>query len=99
MTAEARMTPFAPEARPRLARGCRLRESSNADSVLLMPERALKVNGTALRVLQLCDGQRTLAEILASLASEFPAKSPVQLEEDTIRFLERLREKRAIDLG
>jgi pyrroloquinoline quinone biosynthesis protein D len=92
------MTEFSREARPRLARGCRLRESGVDDSMLLMPERALKVNGTALRVLQLCDGQHTLAEILAALASEFPAQPPSRLEEDTIQFLERLREKRALDL-
>jgi pyrroloquinoline quinone biosynthesis protein D len=93
------MAQLSHDARPRLARGCRLRESSGADSVLLMPERALKVNGTALRVLQLCDGQRTLAEILAALAAEFPAQPPGRLETETIRFLERLREKRAVDLG
>lgn len=86
------------DARPRLARGCRLGESTGGSSVLLMPERALKINGTALRVLQLCDGRRTVGEILAALASEFPAHPVNRLEADTIQFLERLREKRGIDL-
>ena len=99
MSAEGQTIEISPAARPRLARGCRLRDSSSEPSMLLMPERALKVNGTALRVLQLCDGQRTFAEILAALTAEFPAQSPGDMERDTTQFLHRLLEKRAIDLS
>jgi pyrroloquinoline quinone biosynthesis protein D len=90
------MTLISHESRPRLARGCRLRQQTGGDSVLLMPERALKINGTGLRILQLSDG-RTVDEILTALASEFPAQSPANLEAGAMQFLERLHEKRAID--
>jgi pyrroloquinoline quinone biosynthesis protein D len=93
------MTEIAREARPRLAKGCRLNEQAAGGPVLLMPERALRLNATGVRIVQLCDGSRTLEQILQTLAAEFPGAKQQQREADAATFLQRLHEKRAIDLS
>ena len=56
--------------RPKLATGVRLhRDKVREQDVLLFPEGALVLNDTALEVLELCDGERTLDDIAAVLAS------------------------------
>jgi pyrroloquinoline quinone biosynthesis protein D len=45
--------------------------------VLLAPERILSPDQTAVAVLQLCDGKRTVKEIAATLAKEYSA--PVEV--------------------
>ena len=62
-----------------------------------MPEAALKLNGPGLKILQSCDGQRTFTEIVQELQTVFNGQAPEQIESDTAAFLERLRERRAID--
>ena len=48
--------------RPKLATGVRLhRDKVREQDVLLFPEGALVLNETAVEVLELCDGERTLA--------------------------------------
>jgi pyrroloquinoline quinone biosynthesis protein D len=89
---------LAREACPRLANGCRLQEGAASGPVLLMPERALRLNPPGLRILQLCDGKRAISEILSALSAEFPGAQAGRLEEDTLGFLERLHATRAIDL-
>jgi pyrroloquinoline quinone biosynthesis protein D len=57
---------------PRLAEGVRLRWDGVRDShVLLFPEGALKLNSTALAVLELCDGERSLGEISKLLSERY----------------------------
>jgi pyrroloquinoline quinone biosynthesis protein D len=59
-------------ARPRFAVGVRLRRDAVRDRhVLLYPEGALALNPTAAAVLELCDGERTLDEIVATLSARF----------------------------
>ena len=59
-------------ARPCLARGVRLREDPvTREEALLYPEGVLLLNGTAAAVIELCDGKRTLAEIVAVLADRY----------------------------
>jgi pyrroloquinoline quinone biosynthesis protein D len=59
-----------PFARPKLATGVRLhRDKVRAQDVLLFPEGALVLNETALEVLELVDGERSLDGI-ASILSE-----------------------------
>ena len=66
------MTPLADDARPRLARGVRLQEDkARGGFVLLAPERVLQANATAVEVLRLCDGERTLAGVVDALAAQF----------------------------
>jgi len=52
--------------RPRLAPGCRLGEN-NQQRVLLMPERALRLNGPSLEIVERCDGKHTVQQIISEL--------------------------------
>lgn len=60
--------------RPTLASGVRLHRDRVRDRiVLLFPEGALALNETAAQVLELCDGVRTLDEIVAQLSDQYGA--------------------------
>ncbi|HUI60724.1 MAG TPA: pyrroloquinoline quinone biosynthesis peptide chaperone PqqD [Steroidobacteraceae bacterium] len=86
------------ESVPRLARGCRLTEDPSRGWVLLIPEGILRLSGPGPRILQRCDGSRTLGEIVRELGEEFAAGDPARVAADTAAFLERLRERRIIVL-
>jgi coenzyme PQQ biosynthesis protein PqqD len=83
--------------RPRLALGCRLTESSGPTATLLMPERAMRLNGPALEIVRRCDGTRTLADIAGELQALFPGADAVVIENDAADLLERLHERRGVD--
>ena len=54
-------------ATPRLAPGVRLNEKSQLPRTLLMPERALRLNGPSLEIVQLCDGHHSVQQIAEKL--------------------------------
>jgi pyrroloquinoline quinone biosynthesis protein D len=83
-------------ARPKLAAGCRWGGSAEA-RVLLVPEGAIRVQGPGEKILRLCDGSRTFAEVLTQLQQEFSQGDPAQIRADASRFLEQLHEKRVVD--
>lgn len=57
---------------PRLATGARLRYDEVRDEhLLLIPEGAVRLNPTAVAVLELCDGERTLEEIVIALSQRY----------------------------
>ncbi len=57
---------------PRLMTGARLRYDNVRDEhVLLIPEGVVKLNPTAAEVLELCDGERSLDEIVAALSARY----------------------------
>jgi pyrroloquinoline quinone biosynthesis protein D len=57
---------------PRLAPGCVLSyDSVRGQRHLLMPERVVRLNETSAAVLGLCDGTRTLGQIVTELSSRF----------------------------
>lgn len=59
-------------ARPRLAKGVRIRyDDARGEHVLLSPEAVLVLNPTSAEIVQLCDGRRTVAEILEELQSQY----------------------------
>jgi pyrroloquinoline quinone biosynthesis protein D len=89
--------PPSPDSRPRLALGCRLNDPAGGEATLLMPERAMKLNGPGLEIVRRCDGQRTVAAIAAELQGLYPSAPPATLEQDALQFLTRLWEKRAVD--
>jgi pyrroloquinoline quinone biosynthesis protein D len=75
--------------RPSLPRSVVLRRDHVRDAeLLLMPERAVLLNEEAGRILRLCDGHRTVEEIVAELAGVFPG-APVAA--DVPEFLTRVR--------
>lgn len=59
-------------ARPRLAKGFRIRfDDARGQHVLLSPEAVLILNSTSAEIVQLCDGRRTIAEMLDELQSQY----------------------------
>ena len=57
---------------PALPNGFRLHwDKVRSRHVLLFPEGALGLNDTAVRVLELCDGKRTIEDIAAELSPQF----------------------------
>lgn len=82
--------------RPRLAPGCRLGENNN-QRVLLMPERALRLMGPSLEIIQRCDGRRTVQEIISELQQIYSKAVPAKVEEDILGYLALLQKERALD--
>jgi pyrroloquinoline quinone biosynthesis protein D len=77
--------------RPVLARGVVLRRDPVRDAdLLLLPERVVVLDGSAGAVLQLCDGVRDVAAVVAELAVRHPV-APVATE--VPEFLHRLRKE------
>jgi Coenzyme PQQ synthesis protein D (PqqD) len=82
------------EGRPILKPGCRL---SAAGDVLLIPEGALKLAGPASRIVQSCDGTKTVPEIVTTLLNQFPGADPAKVSEETLGFLRKLGDRGAIE--
>ena len=58
--------------RPRLVTGARLRyDEVREEHVLLIPEGAVRLNPTAAEVLELCDGERSLDDIVGELSARY----------------------------
>jgi pyrroloquinoline quinone biosynthesis protein D len=71
---------------PRLGRGFRLQwEPAQNCQVLLYPEGMVKLNQSAGEIMKRCDGERTVAAIVADLEQTFAATG---LERDVIGFVE-----------
>ena len=84
-------------ARPALRPGCRLSPATNPESLLLIPEGALRLHGPGRHILELCDGKRTLSEIVDQLCRQFPAADAERIANEMVPFLERLEAKGAIE--
>lgn len=84
------------ESRPRLAPGCRLSDN-NQQHILLMPERALRLNGPSLEIVQRCDGQHTVQQIISDLQQIYSKAEPKKVETDILGYLALLHDKRALD--
>jgi pyrroloquinoline quinone biosynthesis protein D len=85
------------DARPRLPRGVKLRRDDvRGRWTLLAPERIFEIDDTAAAVLQLCDGERNLAAIVADLAARYNAPAEV-IEKDVVAMLGDLEAKRVLE--
>jgi pyrroloquinoline quinone biosynthesis protein D len=91
------MTPD-PKSYPRLAPGCRLGEN-NQQRVLLMPERALRLNGPSLEIVSRCDGKHTVQEIIGELQKIYSQARPEKVEQDILGYLGLLHDQRALDFA
>ena len=85
-----------PNSKPRLAPGCRFGENNN-QRVLLMPERALRLNGPSLEIVSRCDGTRTVAQIVHELQKLYAKAEPARVERDVLGYLGLLSDQRALD--
>jgi pyrroloquinoline quinone biosynthesis protein D len=57
---------------PRLTTGARLRyDEVREQHLMLVPEGAVRLNATAAEVLELCDGKRSLDDIVDTLAARY----------------------------
>lgn len=90
------MTPE-PTSRPRLTAGCRLNEKGQQPRVLLMPERALRLNGPSLEIVERCDGSHTVQQIIEDLQKLYAKAVPGKVEQDILGYLALLQEQRALD--
>ena len=88
--------PLELNSRPRLAPGCRLGEN-NQQRVLLMPERALRLNGPSLEIVERCDGQHTVQQIIADLQKIYSKAASQKVEQDILGYLALLQKDRALD--
>jgi pyrroloquinoline quinone biosynthesis protein D len=86
------------QSHPRLAPGCRLSENSQ-HRVLLMPERALRLNGPSLEIVERCDGKHTVQQIIAELQQIYSKAEPKKIESDILGYLALLHEQRALDFA
>ena len=62
-----------------------------------MPEGVIRLNATGVAILSLCDGARSLREIVIELRLKYPAAEAEKIEAEAMEFLDTLREKRVVD--
>ena len=82
-----------PDSVPVLARSAKLRFDESRDRwVLLVPERVLAPDDTAVEVLQLCDGTRSVDGMVDALAEKYAADRSI-IAADVIALLQDLADK------
>ena len=82
--------------RPRLARHVRLGFCRTRQKPILQhPETVVVLNGSGAAILQLCDGSRTVAEIVAELGARYQSVP----DEEVRRFLTRLVARRCVEIA
>ena len=82
-------------ARPRLAGHLRLTaDRVRGRPVLMGPESVLVLNPAGAAILGLCDGRRTVAEIIAELSGRYAGVSGAEVRD----FLARLTARRCVEL-
>lgn len=88
---------FTPTSKPRLPKGVKLRHDTVRGTwMLLAPERAFEIDEVAASVLELCDGTRAFADLVAELAVKFAAE-PSEISADVQTMLGDLAEKRVLE--
>ena len=91
------MTALPDTAKPRLTAKVRLKwDEVRQKPLLLFPEGVLVLNPTAHEVVSLCDGQRTVAEIVKTLGEKFHCDT---IDADVKELLARLIGKSFITIA
>lgn len=86
--------------RPRLASKARLRWDKIENQYMLMfPEAALKLNETAAEVIKLCDGERSLPQIVDALVEKFAGVERIKIEDNVNQLLTRIRKRGLLEGG
>lgn len=91
------MSPLSHDAVPRLAAGCRMSTAPGQEDMLMIPEGALRLKGPGVGILELCDGQRTVGQIIAELNQRFPGEDTARIGEEVAAFLLRLGARGAME--
>ena len=77
--------------RPRLVTGARLRyDEVREEHVLLIPEGAVRLNPTAAGVLELCDGERSLDDIVGTLSARYEG---ADVREDVLELVDAMAQR------
>ena len=77
--------------RPRLATGARLRyDEVREEHVLLIPEGAVRLNPTAAEVLELCDGERSLDDIVGALSARYDG---ADVRDDVVELVDAMAQR------
>ena len=84
-------------AQPRLAPGCRLSEPNRTPRRLQRPERALRLNGPSLEIVERCDGSRTVQQIISELQKIYSKAEPERVEKDILGYLALLHGQGALE--
>ena len=91
------MSEAAQDSTPRLAPGCRLNAAGGAEDLLLMPEGALRLKGPARAILELCDGERMLRQIVEELKKRYPSDDPARIQTEVTALVARLRDRGVLE--
>ena len=81
----------------RLAPGCRLSEHGAPEDLLLIPEGALRMQGPARKIVELCNGERSVLEIIGELQHRYGSEDAARIETETLALLTRLRERGVLE--
>jgi pyrroloquinoline quinone biosynthesis protein D len=77
--------------RPRLVTGARLRyDEVREEHLLLIPEGVVKLNPTAAEVLELCDGERSVDDIVDALSARYDG---ADLRDDVKQLIDAMAQK------
>ncbi len=86
--------------RPCLVPWARLRrDPKTGHYVLLYPEKGLVLNDTSLQIVRRCNGDYTVAEIAALLATEHPGADTGRIANETSLFVEELSKRGLLQLN
>jgi pyrroloquinoline quinone biosynthesis protein D len=77
--------------RPRLVTGARLRyDDVREEHLLLIPEGAVQLNPTAAEVLELCDGERSLDDIVGTLSARYEG---ADVRDDVVELVDAMAQR------
>jgi pyrroloquinoline quinone biosynthesis protein D len=90
------MTPLSTDAIPRLWRLARLEyDTVRQRHVLLYPEGAVLLNDTGAAILELCNGTRTVDQIVAILSDRYQA----DVSDDVTEYLSQMADRELVRAG
>jgi len=77
--------------RPRLVTGARLRyDDVREEHLLLIPEGVVRLNPTAAEVLELCDGERSLDDIVGALSARYEG---ADVRDDVVEMVDAMAQR------
>jgi pyrroloquinoline quinone biosynthesis protein D len=65
--------------------------------MLMFPEGALRLQGTGREIVERCDGQRSVQQIIDELQAQYKSGDGGRIEQEVSNFLETLHQKRIVD--
>jgi len=85
--------------KPRLSPKARLHwDNVEKRHMLVFPEAALLLNETAAEILKLCDGERTIEQIVDTLAQQFVGTDRKMIADEVMDLLTRLRTRGLLEV-